>query len=81
MLETEVDPLEFPKTDFASIHDLELIAELNRRVADLEHRVEALKMVEVEETARGTQEVREKKKNRRKFKELVRDHVVRCWLI
>lgn len=81
MLETEVDPLEFPKTDFASIHDLELIAELNRRVADLEHRVEALKMVEVEETARGAQEVREKKKNRRKFKELVRDHVVRCWLI
>lgn len=81
MLETEVDPLEFPKTDFASIHDLELIAELNRRVADLEHRVEALKMVEVEETARAAQEVREKKKNRRKFKELVRDHVVRCWLI
>lgn len=76
MPETEVDPLEFPKNDFASLHDLELIAELNRRVADLEHRVEALKMVEVEEAARGTQEVRQKKKNRRKFKELVRDHVV-----
>jgi hypothetical protein len=40
--ETEVDPLEFPKTDFASIHDLDLIAELNRRVADLEERVHAL---------------------------------------
>lgn len=35
MQETEVDPLEFPKNDFASIHDLDLIAELNRRVADL----------------------------------------------
>lgn len=26
MQETEVDPLEFPKNDFASMHDLELIA-------------------------------------------------------
>lgn len=50
-------------------------------MADLEQRVEALRMVEVEETARGAREVREKKKNRRKFKELVRDHVVRCGLI
>jgi len=40
--ETEVDPLDFPKNEFNEKQDDDLIAELNRRVCDLEERVKAL---------------------------------------
>lgn len=74
--ETEVDPLEFPRGECASIHELDLIAELSRRVAHLEERVSAL---QVAESSRGYAlggDAKERKRNRRKFGDLVRDHEV-----
>lgn len=72
-----MDPLEFQRNELNYTQDEELIAELGRRVCDLEERVRALSNSEgLVYMSADSDEKKQKKKNRRKFKELVRDHMV-----
>ncbi len=76
-LETEVDPLEFSQGHFSCSHDENLISELTRRVHFLEERVRVLSNSEALGNLNNRQEGRRlKKKNRRRFKDLVRDQKV-----
>lgn len=76
-LETEVDPLEFSQGHFSCSHDENLISELTRRVQFLEERVRVLSNSEALGNMNNRQEGRRlKKKNRRRFKDLVRDQKV-----